>query len=380
MPVRRNIRIMNAVSLLQGMVFYASVATLYRQQAGLGVFEIALIESISLALSMLMELPWGMVSDRIGYRKSMIIVNGLFFVSKIVFWQADGFGMFLLERILLAAVISGLSGLDESVLYCSCEPDEAQSVFGAYENFGTAGMLLSAGLFSLFMENDYRLAALLTAATHAAAFALTLGLKEVRQPRQERETAARSFANALKETLGSKRLLMIVLSAALLGEAHQTITVFLNQLKYEQCGIPENAIALIYIGVNLLSLLGGLSARLTKRFGAQRLGVILYAASAAACLWLSFTRSAAASVLCIALLRVSFSLLGPLWSDMKNRSIASADRATVLSAGATLGSGAAIAANLGFGRLADMNLALAMFFGAVLCAAGLVLFLKSRSV
>lgn len=65
MSIRRNIRIMYAIALLQGMVFYAPIATLYRQNVGLGVFEIALIESISLAISIAMELPWGVVADRL---------------------------------------------------------------------------------------------------------------------------------------------------------------------------------------------------------------------------------------------------------------------------------------------------------------------------
>lgn len=378
MPIRRNIRIMYAISLLQGMVFYASIATLYRQQAGLGVFEITLIESISLVLSALLELPWGMVSDRIGYKKSMVIVNATFFLSKLVFWQADGFGMFLLERILLAVTTSGLTGLDESILYCSCEPDEAQGVFGTYENFGTAGMLFAAGIYSLFIGENYRLAALLTAVTHAIAFVLTLGLREVRAPQKRQETALGAFKNAMREILGNRSLLILVISAALLGEAHQTITVFLNQLQYVKCGVSESAIGVIYIGVNLLSLLGGFSARLTRRFGATRFGAMLHLLAGAVCAVMGFTRSAVLSILCIAALRLSFCLLGPLWSDLKNRKITSPDRATALSAGAVLANGTAIATNLSFGQIADWQLSAAMLFGAMLCFASLVMFLKSE--
>lgn len=371
---------MYAVSLLQGMVFYASIATLYRQQAGLGVFEITLIESVSLILSVLLELPWGMLSDRIGYRKSMVIVNGVFFLSKLVFWQADGFGMFLLERILLAVVLAGLSGLDESILYCSCAPDRAQSVFGTYANLGTVGVLFAAGVYSLFIGENYRVAGLLTAVSHGAALLLTLGLKEVRLPEKRQAGALQAFKTALRDMLSNRRLLLLVISAALMGEAHQTITVFLNQLQYVKCGLSDSAIGAIYIGITLMSLLGGLSARLTQRFGAKRLGTALYILAALACLLLGFTGSAILSVACIALLRLSDSLLGPLWSDLKNRSITTADRATALSANAVLADGVAIATNLSFGQLADWQLSAAMLLGAILCAAGLALFLKSQKV
>lgn len=76
---------------LQGLVFYAPVATLYRQANGVGVFQITVIESISLAASLAMELPWGWIADRIGYRNTLVICHFLYFISKIVFWRAEGF-------------------------------------------------------------------------------------------------------------------------------------------------------------------------------------------------------------------------------------------------------------------------------------------------
>ena len=43
MRVRRNIYLMYAIALLQGMVFYGPVATLYREAAGVTIFQITLI-------------------------------------------------------------------------------------------------------------------------------------------------------------------------------------------------------------------------------------------------------------------------------------------------------------------------------------------------
>jgi len=57
MKNNRNIRLMYAIALLQGMVFYGPIATLYRQAAGVSVFQITLIESISLALALALEVP-----------------------------------------------------------------------------------------------------------------------------------------------------------------------------------------------------------------------------------------------------------------------------------------------------------------------------------
>lgn len=90
--MKKNLYVMYAIALLQGMIFYGPIATLYRQAQGVTVFEITVIESISLALGILLEIPWGMIADKIGYRKTMIFCSSLYFISKIVFWQATGFG------------------------------------------------------------------------------------------------------------------------------------------------------------------------------------------------------------------------------------------------------------------------------------------------
>ena len=85
MKDKKNIYLLYAISFLQGLVFYGPVATLYRQAAGVSVFQITVIESISLALCIAFEMPWGLVADRIGYRKTMIITCGIYFISKVVF-------------------------------------------------------------------------------------------------------------------------------------------------------------------------------------------------------------------------------------------------------------------------------------------------------
>lgn len=380
MSVRRNIRIMYAVSLLQGMVFYAPIATLYRQQAGLGVFEITLIESISLAISIALELPWGVLADKIGYKKSMIACCGLWFLSKLVFWQADGFGLFLLERVILGVVFAGLSGLDQSILYCSADEKDAQRVFGVYANLGTVGVLIAAAVYSLFIGENYRLAGLLTAISYGAAALLALGLKEVKPTEAGQRGAIRSFSDAVRGLLGNRKLLLLVIGCAFLAEVNQTITVFLNQLQYVRCGMTAAMIGIVYIGITLLELTGGLSDRLTKRFGAKRLGLWIFAGCAAACIALAGAENAWLSVACIGLIRAGASILWPLKSDLVNKAIDSPDRVTALSTTQLLADGIAIGTNLVFGRLSDASLPSAMLFGAILSAAGLMLFAKSQSI
>lgn len=111
------------VLFLQGMVFYSPVATLYRQESGLDLVQIGGIESFSLALMLLLELPWGWLADRLGHRRTIVLCAFVFAASKVVFWRAETFAAFLAERALLAVSLSGLSGCDSAFLFACCRDD-----------------------------------------------------------------------------------------------------------------------------------------------------------------------------------------------------------------------------------------------------------------
>jgi len=194
---KKNIYLFYAIALFQGMVFYAPVATLYRQSRGIGIFQITLIESISLALCLALEIPWGFVADKIGYKKTILICNLLYFASKIVFWKANGFAMFLVERLMLSVVMSGLSGCDSAFLYISAGKDDAPRVFGIYSAMGTAGLLTASAVFSLFLRDDYALSGLLTVFSYGVSLVLTLFSTEV----ENNVENPKSFYEQIKELL-----------------------------------------------------------------------------------------------------------------------------------------------------------------------------------
>ena len=367
----RNIRLMYAIALLQGMVFYAPVASLYRQAAGLSLSQIALIEGISYLLCLAMELPWGMLADRIGYRRTMIVCCGFYLLSKIVFWQASDFAAFLLERVALSIALAGLSGVDESVLFLSCGGENSQRVFGRYDAFGTAGLMLSAGAYAAFIGKDYRLAALATAAAYALALLLAIGLAEVRPAEVKTASAPADFAGLLRQTLRRRRLLFFLLTFALFREAVQTATVWLNQNQYLRSGMSDAAIGWAYGIVASMRLAGALSQRLTRALGERRFAAVHFAAAAAGCMLLCFVRTPGLSVLCVGCIALSGAQLEPLTASILNRRAGAARRATQLSVFALLQNSAAAGASVALGRAADRALNAALILCAVLCLLGL---------
>lgn len=366
---------MCAIALLQGMVFYAPVATLYRRAAGVSVFEISLIEAVSLALCVVLEVPWGYLADRLGYRRTMVLCCGLYFISKLVFWQADSFGDFLTERILLAVVQAGLSGVDSAILYLSCKGRDSLRVFSVYNALTMAGLVTAGGVFALLPAGSYRLAALLTAGSYALALLFALGLREVRSP--EPAPARGSFAAAARQAL-DRGVLPLLAGAALLAEVCQVATVFLNQLKYEACGMGQQAMSAAYVGASLLGLAGAFSPALARRLGRRGAAVFCALTCLGACGVLAASSSAPAAVASVLALRTSSSLLAPLTDEERNRRLHTEDRASALSVQAMVMECFAIAVNLALGALGQRSLTAAFLLGALLSAAGLGLLLLRK--
>lgn len=365
---------MYALALLQGMVFYMPIATLYRQAQGLTLGEIAAIEGVSWLFSLAMELPWGLLADRIGYRRTMVCCCGLFFLSKVIFWQAGSFCAFLLERFVLSAAIAGLSGVDSSILYLSCAEGESQRVFGRQSAFGTAGALLSTLVYAVFIGENYRLAALATVASYGLAALLSLGLVEVRGPERDRPQTVRAFFALLRETLRGGRFLLFLLAYALYRETMQMVLVWLNQPQYLRCGMSAAAIGWAYIAVTVAALASAGSKRMTDRFGAARFAVSAFLLAGAGCATLLATRSAALSFACIAGMTMADSLLAPLAGRLINDQITARDRATQLSIYAFLQDLVAAGADFVYGRAADVSLDWAFLLAALACALGCAAF------
>ncbi len=368
--MKRNLYLMYAIAFLQGMVFYGPVATLYRQAQGVSVFQITVIESISLILCILLEVVWGVAADKIGYKKTMVFCCALYFLSKIIFWRAEGFTGFLAERILLSVVISGMSGVDTSILYLSSREEDSQKAFGIYNSLGMAGLLAAAAVFSIFVRDDYRLSGLLTVISYGMAAVLSLCLTDV-SPEGSTRINEEGFRQVLSDTFRSRNLLLFLIGAAFLNETHQTVTVFLNQLQYEKCGLGNAAIGTVYIAATLLGTCGAVSSRFTKRVGIRAAGVTFGGLAVGSCLTLAAAKSALPSVCGILALRISNSLFQPFQTEMQNRQVHTEYRATALSIHAMLLDGIGAGTNLVFGALAEKSLTAAFLFGAGICTAGM---------
>lgn len=168
--------LMLCIGFTEGLVFFAPIATLYRQVRGVSIAQIGMIEGISLALMMVLEIPWGWVADKIGYKRTLVVCSALSLVSKLIFYKATGFAGFLVERVVMAVAFAGLSGVDYAYITQFVPIERQQRFLGRYDGLSTAGLLCASAVFSLFIRDDYVLSALLTVLSYSAVLLFSIML------------------------------------------------------------------------------------------------------------------------------------------------------------------------------------------------------------
>lgn len=363
MKIRRNIILMLVIVFLQGFVFYGPIATLYRESRGISLYQIFLIESISWLLMLLLEVPWGWFADRFGYKKTLLIANGVFFVSKIVFFSAHSFGGFLAERVMLSVVFAGLSGCDVALLHGSSEPHENSKVFSLYSAAGTAGFLMASVLSTAMISSPLDSLTVdrtgfYTIFPYAIAFALTFFLKEVPRVIEKRPKLRHSVKKALKNT----HLMGLVIAVSLAREIYQSVTVFLNQAQYLKSGIDVRWFGLLLVLMQVGKLVAIRSHKVGERLGQKRAVALMLALITSSTLLLYLTESPWLSIMGILTLSIGMALMEPLAMTMENAAIADIDRATVLSVYAMIGEVMAAVVNPAIGKAAEVSLGTALLF------------------
>ena len=371
MNKKANVYIMYIIVFLQGFVFYGPIATLYRQNRNLSLSNMFLIESISWILMIIFEIPWGWFADKFGYKKTLIISNFIFFISKIVFYKANSFGMFFIERVLLAVSLAGISGCDIALIYSSVKQEESEKVFGIYNAFSTGGYLIASIIFSILVKQSMDSTAFWTIIPYAVAAVLTLFIKEVNVQQNEKPKFKQSLLIAFK----NKSIIILVISFALISEVVQVVGVFLNQSQYVRCGISIKYFGVLAVVMQIVRLSSIKAYKVSIKLGSNRSIQILYMIITICCTMLIFTSSATLTILSIIVICGSAAIISPIVLDIENRNISTASRATLLSVFAMFGDLTAAGANVIIGKTADISTSSAFITCVIMCICAYILLL-----
>ena len=369
--MKKNIIIFYVLAFVQGLIFVSSVATLYRTNNGITLWEMGIIESIFAFLIIVFEIPWGYIADRIGYKRTIIIANAFYFLSKLVFYLANSFNTFLLERVLLALALSGLSGVDSNLLYLSLDnKDDATKVYAIQGAFGTLGMVVSSLSFSYLLNTNMRLGALITSVAYLIAVVLSCFLDDHKVIKQSKVT----FSQIVRSLYDSKHIILCLIASTLLVETLHTFTIFYNQLQYTRVNLDIKYFAPIFVVLQLVGLLSGVVAKLTKYFKKEMIGLCLYLVGIIGSIMLVYTKTIVASIIIFMLMTLSEALYLAIFSAIQNDSIKISSRATMLSIYSMINNVVMMFTSTSFGYISSLSLEYAYRLGFVFSFVGMLLF------
>ncbi|PKL23459.1 MAG: hypothetical protein CVV47_14565 [Spirochaetae bacterium HGW-Spirochaetae-3] len=382
MPHTRNYRLLVLIAFLQGIVFYAPIATIYRRTYGLDIQGLFLIESISWILTVILEAPWGRFADRFGYRRTLLVGNVVFLASKVVFSFASGFSGFLAERLLLSLALSALSGCTEALLYRSVGAAESDKAFGRWHAASGFGLLVASIAAPLLYAGSLRITAYGTIVPYAAALACSYLLVDMGEGQELRRSGSPQPGSGLRYALAAlskdRGLMLFLVASAVMGEAAQSATVFLAPLQYERAGIPIAAFGALFAAIQGVALAAAGSWRIVRAFGRERVFRSLLTIVALSLAALALSDAAALGVVALLAIAVSAAMFRPLSASLQNERVVGSERATALSVNAMVAELVAAALNVGVGRAAGAGLPIG--FGVLAAITAAMAFLPRRAL
>ena len=319
----------DGVCFLNGLVFFAPVALLVRTQAGVSEHVFFILQALLSGVIFLGEIPTGFITDKIGYRKSLILAQVLLLGARSLLLAAfvsRSLVLFVVEAVVEGIAACFTSGTGSAYLY-NLYGENGYLVKTAHaENFGTAGFIIStvayAGIYKISgMEGLLITTVVMDIIAVVCSFFLrSESSKTIIADRKEVQILA-VFKN--------KKAFLFVISLAIFSIAWLLINFFYVE-KLENCGLPVEWMSLIilsYSAVQMLAepILGKLSDGKNVKSGRGKLPAVTAATAGVAFLLFGVVKFRAAVLLLMLILPLLLNLPEYLLMNLENQFVDEAE-------------------------------------------------------
>ena len=319
----------DGVCFLNGLVFFAPVALLVRTQAGVSEHIYFLLQALLSGVIFLGEIPTGFITDKIGYRKSLILAQVLLLGARSLLLAAfvsRSLVLFVVEAVVEGIAACFTSGTGSAYLYALYGENGYLAKTAHAGNFGTAGFIIStvayAGIYKISgMEGLLITTVVMDIIAVVCSFFLrSESSKTIIADRKEVQILA-IFKN--------KKAFLFVISLAIFSIAWLLINFF-YVVKLENCGLPVEWMSLIilsYSAVQMLAepILGKLSDGKNGKSSREKLPAVTAAAAGVAFLLFGVVKFRAAVLLLMLILPLLLNLPEYLLMDLENQFVDEAE-------------------------------------------------------
>ena len=319
----------DGVCFLNGLVFFAPVALLVRTQAGVSEHVFFLLQALLSGVIFLGEIPTGFITDKIGYRKSLILAQVLLLGARSLLLAAfvsRSLVLFVVEAVVEGIAACFTSGTGSAYLYALYGENGYLAKTAHAGNFGTAGFIIStvayAGIYKISgMEGLLITTVVMDIIAVVCSFYLrSESSKTIIADRKEVQILA-IFKN--------KKAFLFVISLAIFSIAWLLINFF-YVVKLENCGLPVEWMSLIilsYSAVQMLAepILGKLSDGKNGKSSRGKLPAVTAATAGVAFLLFGVVKFRAAVLLLMLILPLLLNLPEYLLMDLENQFVDEAE-------------------------------------------------------
>lgn len=151
--LQRKFKFIEITFFFSGIVFYSPVAMLIRTSRGITVSEFLILQAILSFSIFFFELPLGFLTDKIGYKHSMILSSFFILLARFFLLFANSFQFFIVEAILEGIHFAFSSGTISSYVYVVFGEEFYAKKSSVLYNFSNIGFLISTVGF--FFINKY---------------------------------------------------------------------------------------------------------------------------------------------------------------------------------------------------------------------------------
>jgi MFS family permease len=332
-----NIHKLYAFSFLKMTLFPMAVITLFwKDQIGLSLAQILLLQGIFSLATLIMEYPSGYLSDLLGYRFSLLFASTLGVAGWGFYTVADSFAGVLLAEILLGVSFAFISGADSALLFESLRQQDREDEYARFDGRMSGCAQAGEAAGALFAGLLYATAPLLPFFIQVGVWMLALGLcRTLKEPPREAQVAPASHLGAALATcrlalVDNRDMRYTMLLATVLGIASY-FPVWLIQPYMQQTGVPLAWFGPVWAGANLtVALFSLLSHRFHFRLGEKGMTALFLGLIVTGYLGLGLT-GGVWSCLFYYLLTAMRGLQGPLLRTRLQNVSSRANRASILS-------------------------------------------------
>ncbi len=211
-------------------------------ERGLNTTEIFLLQSIFSAAYLLLEIPGGMIADRLGRALSIKISTPIAALGMILYGFGGHFWQFVICELILAVASCLISGVDTALLIDSLKADGREKEFvriqQRMDGLGFASTAVAVPL-AVGLVHLWGTSATIVADGVATGLGWYFSLKLVEAPRSNggQGKLRRSAWHALRELAGKPQVRWLVTLKSVLNTATY-IGFWISALYYRQLGIP----------------------------------------------------------------------------------------------------------------------------------------------